>query len=137
MPDFVTNTDWIKPGAEVVIQVRGRRPPRAIRTTVARVAAKSFTVVGETLRFKLETLSTATQGSNWDPWRIVALHPESQEARRALEDAAVNGLQSAAIKAVNLWDRYGEPRDVSKIDAAILALTRYRDALRKHAEEWS
>jgi hypothetical protein len=105
----MTDTDWIKPGAEVVVyqSTDGPHGSRYLRkSTVARVAKTSFSVDGIDGRFRLDTLSTKEFGGttgSW--WRYVAVSPDSNAARQVIAKHNHLARQNRAEDAVVRWRR--------------------------------
>ena len=62
-----TATDWIAPGAPVVIywDTRDDKHPTFHVTTIKRIAGQSFTVEQVDERFKLDTLATKRVTHGW------------------------------------------------------------------------
>lgn len=61
----MSDTEWIKPGAEVVASYHyAGNPPTVKVSTIRSVAQHSFTVDGVDQRFKMDRLRTAYQGGN-------------------------------------------------------------------------
>lgn len=124
-------SDWIKPGAQVVIW-RDRHGGRAIlgATTVKRVATRSFTVDDfnnhntDEWRFSLDTWSTKDFGSTWHRYRLVASHPEDPFLDVLREKERKTHLGRVALVAAEDWvkDRTRENRL-----AAIAALQAVED----------
>jgi hypothetical protein len=125
--------DWIQPGAPVVIYDNGahRDSPAFRETTVKTVAMKSFTVDGLDDRFSLATLMTKLKGREWSRWRWVAIAPDSPRARKLRMDQRRGRLRSEAIDSVADWNTGAGRDDLAKLDAAIDALTDFREALRE------
>lgn len=122
------DTSWIKPGAEVVVYATGGNPnPK--RTTVDRVAAQSFTLVGITERIKLETLQSKRIGGDWHRWNYVVVRPDSPKAKELFRQRRIENLGTNAWSAVDAWNKGGSREDLAKIDAAIEALQKYRSVL--------
>lgn len=100
-----TDTDWITPGAEIVVYSRrsdGSSHPR--KTTVKTRAKQSFTVEGIGDRFKLDTLETKpTDG--WTRRRWVVVHPDSEQARSLFDAARKADLQFKARTTVEAWQK--------------------------------
>lgn len=99
------STDWIKPGAKVVVFTaysRGDENPRV--TTIAKVAKKSFTVETDGLRYSIDQQLTAIQGGSWG-WRRKAVPFDSDEARSLLERARHKDLIWTARMAVEMWEK--------------------------------
>lgn len=128
------NTDWIEPGAEVIVYVEGARSGRTYpkRTTVARVARvadKSFTLDGITERISLDTLRSKRLGGTWDFWWYAVVKPDSDKGRELLAQKRLDALNYAARKATDEWNTGNGRTDVGKLNAAIAALQAYRSAL--------
>lgn len=122
------DADWIKPGVEVIVYSTGRYPhPR--KTTVLRVAAKSFTLDGVAERIRFEDFKSKPVGSSWDSWRYAVVHPGSDKARELAQVQRVENALSRAIARVLDWNTGDGRRDKAKLDAAIGALFAYRDLL--------
>lgn len=102
MPD----TDWIKPGAEIVVYSRGYSGdshPR--RTTVKTRATRSFTVEGIPDRFRLDTMETKTTGTWTSARSWVAIAPDSVKAVAMFEAQRKQSLVFGAQVAMDKWER--------------------------------
>jgi hypothetical protein len=121
----MTDTDWIKPGADIVVYSRGYSGDRVPRTmTVKTRAAQSFTVEGIPSRFKLDTLKTK-QTSSWSSTHSwVATHPDSAKARELFDAERKAHLVYLARTATEKWER-----DTTRANrlAAIVALQKVED----------
>ena len=100
-----TDTDWIKPGTEVVLyNTGGSGTSRNVRrTTIKKVAAKSFTVSAEDVRFPVDRLSVS-QGGSWG-WTRHVTPADSENARELLAEAARQAADRRARSAVDDWVR--------------------------------
>lgn len=131
MPD--TTTDWIKPGAAVVLyDTAARRDSRdVVQTTIKRVAGKSFTVDdrrGE-IRFPIDRLRVRQGGGMLaSSWTRHVVPAGSDTAREVLAEAAMQRAENAARNAVDAWER---DRSRENRHAAIAAL----QALDEHDPE--
>lgn len=126
------DTSWVAAGAKVVVYRQDRdwrTRPRVHLTTVAKVAAKSFTVDGLDERIRLDTLKSKSYGGKWDQWEWVALHPDSELSADLLAIQRLNRLANLAHQAVVDWNTGKDRRDVEKVDAVITAFRRFRSAL--------
>lgn len=137
MNEWPENTDWIKPGAEVIVYTEGARDGRAHpqRTTVTRVAGKSFTLNGITERISLDTLRSRDIGGTWDSWQYVVVKPDSDKARELFAQKRLDALYHAAERAVGNWDTEDGRADVGRLDAAITALQTYQVALAADSQQ--
>lgn len=122
------DTNWITPGAEVLVYTSlGRNEStHPVKTTIKRVAAKSFSVTAENEpRFDLEDQRSPQQGrSSWSGHYRRVVPIDSDEAREVI--AAENRLRirNRARKAVDAWIK-DRTRD-SRL-AAIAALEAVED----------
>lgn len=124
----MTDTDWIAPGAEVLIYSRAARDvgllcPR--HTTIAKVAKASFTVsLEDEPRIKFDTQESARQVDTWHGYyrRVVPLG--SNEARLVTDRYNRHVRLQAAKSAVDKWQR--NPTRESRL-AAIVALEAVED----------
>jgi hypothetical protein len=104
VPDDVQIPNWLVPGAEVMVYDDKHHAPYAVRTTVKKVATKSFSVTDDRQpRFPIKTLA-AWMGGAWGWHRRVA-PIDSDEARAALLRVDHARLMSAATLAVDTWER--------------------------------
>lgn len=96
--------DWVKPGVKVLVySSAGKRSANLVRTTIARVAAKSFTVAAEREpRFKLPCCS-AQQGDTWSLWTRYVVPWDSDTARKELRKYAEREQLHTAQDALNAW----------------------------------
>lgn len=125
----MSDREWIKPGAPVVVYIDGHRGESNPRLTrVKTVATKSFTVEGVRQRIKLETLASADQGDVWSSWNWRVIDPNSERARDLFEAQRVSRLRRKAVAAAHDWSM-GEYANVERLDAAIAALQAFREAI--------
>lgn len=118
----MSDTDWIKPGAAVVVyQTTNRNPARtAKKTTIDRVAKLSFTVAdGE--RFKIDTLESKAYGDTWSRYYYRCVPGDSDKARQLLVEQRRLFLEYKALEACEQWTR--DRTEANRL-AAIEALTK-------------
>ncbi|MFI6302138.1 hypothetical protein ACIBCH_09720 [Amycolatopsis thailandensis] len=121
------STEWIKPGADIAVYVRGNDGDRRLRRLkVARVATKSFTVTGVDERFNLETMATKTIGGSWSGWQYRATRPDSEQAAAVATRDERDRLRGAAYFYLS-----GSVDDLTRVDAAIKELREWRAVLVK------
>lgn len=98
--------DWIRPGTKVVVYTYGgvSRSESPSVTVIVKVATKSFTVEGDSLRYSINRQESPRQGGTWG-WTRKVTPLESDEARGVLERARHERLMSRARAAVDAWDR--------------------------------
>src|ERR1700755_2658625 len=95
--------DWIIPGAEVLV-VRGYRDESVIRTRVAKVRKRYFTVDHRAfadLRFSLDRQGRSRGGVWSSTTRVIPL--DSDEARGLLETGRRRQLANRAREACDRW----------------------------------
>ena len=101
-----TDTDWIQPGAEIVVYSRELGRDSAPRKTTVKTRAKqSFTVEGIDKRFSLDKMETKPNGSWMLASTWAALHPNDDYARKLFETDRKQRLVSHATIAVGNWQR--------------------------------
>lgn len=102
----MNDADWIKPGASVVVYQEGHRSAStARRTTIARVAKLSFTVVGGDDRFKISTQRTNRRGGSWNTWNYRCVPADSDKAKDLLHGQRHQHLEYKAREACEAWCR--------------------------------
>lgn len=118
-------SDWIKPGAAVVLyNTGGAGTSRNVTTSaIAKVAAKSFTVESEATRFPIDRLAVS-QGGSWG-WTRHVVPADSDKALEVLAEDARQRAEARARTAVDQWLRQRTPETRR---AAIVAL----QALEQH-----
>lgn len=126
----MSDTDWIRPGAEVVLHRTGEAW-HVSRSTVEKIAAKSFTVVGLTERIQFVTMASKRLGGSWHRFEYKVLRPESAESAKLFERERRAGVRS---RAGVFSDRFVLD-NVENLDAAIAALTEWRACLAASLEE--
>jgi len=117
----MTDTEWIKPGARVVVFREGSRGNyNLVVTTINKVATKSFTVHNVEPRFRLNSQRTAIQGGSWGwTWRCVPY--DSEYAQQILAQRERHVLERKAWDACEAWIK---DRTEKNRVAAIAALTK-------------
>lgn len=123
-------TDWIKPGADIVVyrDDDGRRDsPTYHVTKVKRVAGQSFTVEAIDERFKLVDLATRRGGATWQSWRWRAVERDSDKHHELRMARIKAQARTAAITAVEKWRT--DRDDLARVDAVIEAMQAVRVVL--------
>lgn len=120
------STEWIVPGAKVVVHSHGTaaRPAWARADHVARVATKSFTLDSTEGRFSLDR-RVRMGGGSWDPAVHVAPF-DSDEGRRAIADEERRQRQRKAVGAVDAWRKSQSRADRMAAVAALQAIIERR-----------
>lgn len=119
------STDWITPGAEVILYSIGGASQRlnVARTRIKRVATKSFTVEREhEPRFSLDR-QEAREGGTWG-WTRHCVPADSDKAREVIAAHNRAALLSEAKAAVDEWQK--RPTRDNRL-AAIAALQKVKD----------
>jgi hypothetical protein len=127
------STDWIKPGADILVYRDGGSGPTTLfRTTVALVRAKSFLV--EDVRItpiKFETLASSRVPSGWGGFQYRAVHPDSDTAKALYASERRERILARAAAVVG----YPTATDPVQLDLAIHTLTVWRDYLATEEEK--
>lgn len=100
------DTSWITEGAEVVVYrdaMDGARDP--VTTTVAKVAAKSFTLDGIDQRISLDGLSSKVVGMQYSGYRYRVIPCDSDKAAALYAAEARQAAMGQARMAVDKWQR--------------------------------
>ena len=100
------DTSWIKPGTSVVIYRKNRQLSDAYphKTTVKRVANKSFTVDWQDIRFNTEKLESPRFGGSFG-WSYSVTPVDSELARDLLAADQVLRVAAHARTAVDRWTK--------------------------------
>lgn len=103
----MSDTDWIKAGADVVIYRTGRLNPAssAKLTTIKRVAKQSFTVEDEDARFRISDQQSKGYGGTWNGWTYVCIPYDSDKAKELLRERRRLHLEYKAREACETWHR--------------------------------
>lgn len=115
--------EWLVPGAAVLAYSTGGQSQRtnSAKTTVKKVAAKSFTVEREKEpRFDLGTQS-AREGGTWG-WTRRVVPADSDTAREVLAAERGRRLVYAADAAFDAWQRDRSPANRAAAIAALQAV---------------
>ena len=113
------DTSWIKPGTPVVIYRKNRRPSEAVlhKTSIKRVAGKSFTVEWQDIRFNTERLESPRFGGSFG-WSYGVTPAGSELARDLLAADQVLRVAAHARSAVDRWKKTRTREDrLAAIDA--------------------
>lgn len=100
------STDWITPGAEVLVYTDAMPGySRNVRfSTIAKVAKKSFTVEGENVRFSMDQQEHRPR-SSWTASTRRVVPRDSDKAHAEVSAARARGLTLKARAAVEKWER--------------------------------
>jgi hypothetical protein len=100
------STDWIKPGEKVVTYTYGgvSRSENPSVTLIAKVAAKSFTLENDSLRYSIDRQESPRQGGTWG-WTRKVVPFDSDKAREVLEREKHERRMSRARATVDAWER--------------------------------
>jgi hypothetical protein len=124
------NTSWITPGADIVVycEIYGRPAPSFHKTTVAKVAAKSFTVTGPHYvpRIRLADLESARQGGSYTGSSWKAIRPDDPRVATWEAMRRRSNRHTLAVTASEEWQRMHGRNDREKLDALVDALLAYR-----------
>lgn len=125
-------TDWIKPGADILVYLEyGDNQVALYPTKVLVVAKQSFTVEAVGTRINLATMASKNTGSGWHPSVYKATRPDSKTARALNVKIIRSRVERAAIAVVG----YPIATNPEQLDAAIKALTEWRDYLATEEEK--
>jgi hypothetical protein len=129
------STDWIKPGADILVYRKFRGGvPLLYRTKVVTVAAQSFTVEETGDRFNLATMQTKILGEKWSRYRFEATHPDSADAKALYAEEQRATLKRRANISLDIRIT-GDVENLSALNSTIAALTEWRDYLATEEEK--
>jgi len=117
----ITAPPWLTEGAEVICYSTGGAgtPASVVRTTIRKVAGKSFTVEAEREpRFPLDRL-TARCGTGWSAYTRHVVPLDSDEARGQLAAMALRMAISVADAAYDAWRRSRSPEHLAALIGAL------------------
>jgi hypothetical protein len=116
-------TSWIRTGVPVIVYTKNRQlsEARPRKTTIKRVAGKSFTVEWQNLRFNTERLDTPRSGGSFG-WSYSVTPVGSELARDLLAADQVLQAIAHARTAVDRWTKTRSREDRLAAIAALQAI---------------
>ena len=105
--------DWLQPGAKVVAYTTGGSGTvrNTVITTVDKVATKSFTIVGDPRRYRIDRMSSSYDKGAWSRTRHVVPFDTPEGRAEVAAEVARRAIRKAEV-ACETWmrDRTDEAR---------------------------